>query len=222
MPNGGVIIQQRRLLSRSSSGVSWWPVCPPAMCALRRRRAFCGAIRYTFPQAASAEAICPCWSIKNGESGQWSACCPTSARRTVRCACLHAKARCSIFGSPARCSLFLWRCAAWPLTQCRRFCPCFSYRWCLPSLGCWFRWRAFSVKACTKIANRYAVRMLYPFFYPALRLCVHAWHLSYTLLENPFSVSGGRCDVRVHLPCGLRYRVRGALQYLAREIPFTL
>ena len=46
--------------------------------------------------------------------------------------------------------------------------------------------------------------------------------LSYTLLENPFSVSGGRCDVRVHLPCGLRYRVRGVLQYLAREIPFTL
>lgn len=55
-------------LSRSSSGVSWWPVCPPAMCALRRRRAFCGAIRYTFPQAASAEAICPCWSIKRGRA----------------------------------------------------------------------------------------------------------------------------------------------------------
>ena len=53
-------------------------------------------------------------------------------------------------------------------------------------------------------------------------VCVFTPDLSYTLLENPFSVSGGRCDVRVHLPCGLRYRVRGALQYLAREIPFTL
>ena len=44
--------------------------------------------------------------------------------------------------------------------------------------------------------------------------------IAYTLLENPFSVSAGRCDVLLHLPCGLRCRVRGALQYLARELPF--
>lgn len=78
----------------------------------------------------------------------------------------------------------------------------------------------FSVKACTK-RQPHAVRMLYPFF-TRHEVCVFTPDLSYTLLENPFSVSGGRCDVRVHLPCGLQYRVRGVLQYLAREIPFTL
>lgn len=53
-------------------------------------------------------------------------------------------------------------------------------------------------------------------------VCVLTPDLAYTITENPFSVSGGRCDLRVHLPCGVNYRVRGVLQYLAREIPFTL
>ena len=72
-----------------------------------------------------------------------------------------------------------------------------------------------------KNANR-TLSVCYTRFFTRHEVCVFTPDLSYTLLENPFSVSGGRCDVRVHLPCGLRYRVRGALQYLAREIPFTL
>ena len=59
-------------------------------------------------------------------------------------------------------------------------------------------------------------------FFTRHEVCVLTPDLAYTITENPFSVSGGRCDLRVHLPCGVRYRVRGALQYLAREIPFTL
>lgn len=59
-------------------------------------------------------------------------------------------------------------------------------------------------------------------FFTRHEVCVLTQDLAYTILENPFSVSGGRCDLWVHLPCGLRYRVRGALQYLARSIPFTI
>lgn len=59
-------------------------------------------------------------------------------------------------------------------------------------------------------------------FFTRHEVCVLTQDLAYTITENPFSVSGGRCDLRVHLPCGVNYRVRGALQYLAREIPFTL
>ena len=59
-------------------------------------------------------------------------------------------------------------------------------------------------------------------FFTRHEVCVLTQDLAYTITENPFSVSGGRCDLRVHLPCGVRCRVRGALQYLAREIPFTL
>lgn len=72
-----------------------------------------------------------------------------------------------------------------------------------------------------KNANR-TLSVCYTRFFTRHEVCVFTPDLSYTLLENPFSVSGGRCDVRVHLPCGLQYRVRGVLQYLAREIPFTL
>lgn len=72
-----------------------------------------------------------------------------------------------------------------------------------------------------KNANR-TLSVCYTRFFTRHEVCVFTLDLSYTLLENPFSVSGGRCDVRVHLPCGLQYRVRGVLQYLAREIPFTL
>ena len=143
----------------------------------------------------------PVLVYKKGKSGQWSACCPTSARRTVRCACLHAKARCSIFGSPARCSLFLWRCAAWPLTQCRRFCPCFSYRWCLPLAGLLVSLEGFFREGLHKNANR-TLSVCYTRFLPGMRFCVFTPDLSYTLLENPFSVSGGRCDVGCTCPAG--------------------
>lgn len=53
-------------------------------------------------------------------------------------------------------------------------------------------------------------------------ICVFTPDLAYTITENPFSVSRGRCDVHIHLPCSLRYKVRGALKYLAQDIPFTL
>lgn len=59
-------------------------------------------------------------------------------------------------------------------------------------------------------------------FFTRHEVCVLTPDLAYTITENPFSVSGGRCDLQVHLPCRVRYRVRGVLQYLAREIPFTL
>ncbi len=53
-------------------------------------------------------------------------------------------------------------------------------------------------------------------------LCVFTPDLAYTLRENPFSVSRGRCDVTVHLPCAVHVTVRSVLKYLAQEIPFTL
>ena len=188
-------------LSRSSSGVSWWPVCPPAICALRRRRAFCGAIRYTFPQAASAEAICPCWSIKKGKSGQWSACCPTSARRTVRCACLHAKkpgavslaarhAARSFFGAVRR---GLLRNAADSAHAFRTggACP----RWAAGFVGGFFR------EGLHKNANR-TLSVCYTRFLPGMRFVCSRRIFPYTLLENPFSVSGGRSTCGCTCPAG--------------------
>lgn len=53
-------------------------------------------------------------------------------------------------------------------------------------------------------------------------VCVFTPDIAYTLFEHPFAVSGGWCDVYVHLPCRARYRVRGVLQYVARSLPFTL
>ena len=53
-------------------------------------------------------------------------------------------------------------------------------------------------------------------------VCVLTPDLAYTLFETPFATSGGRCDVTVHLPCGLRYKVRGVLKYAVQELPFTL
>jgi len=58
-------------------------------------------------------------------------------------------------------------------------------------------------------------------FFTRHEVCVLTPDIAYTITENPFSVSGGRCDLRVHLPCGVRYRVRGVLRYLAQEIPFA-
>lgn len=72
-----------------------------------------------------------------------------------------------------------------------------------------------------KNANR-TLSVCFTRFLTRHEACVFTPDLAYTLTENPFSISGGRCDVCVHLPCGLRWRVRGVLQYLAREIPFTL
>ncbi len=59
-------------------------------------------------------------------------------------------------------------------------------------------------------------------FFTRHDLCVFTQDLAYTIRENPFSVSRGRCDVQVHLPCALHFTVRGVLKYLAQEIPFTL
>lgn len=208
-------------LSRSSSGVSWWPVCPPAMCALRRQRAFCGAIRYTFPQAASAEAICPCWSIKKGKSGQWSACCPTSARgRSAVHACTQKPGAVSL-AAPARCSLFLWLLCgvasyAMPQILPMLFVPV------VPALaGLLVSLEAFSVKACTKTPTARCPYVI-PVFLPGMRFVCSRRIFPIRCWKTHFPSAGGRCDVRVHLPCGLQYRVRGVLQYLAREIPFTL
>lgn len=62
--------------------------------------------------------------------------------------------------------------------------------------------------------------MCFTRFFTRHEVCVLTRDAAYTITENPFSVSGGRCDLRVHLPCGVRFRVRGVLQYLARELPF--
>ena len=63
--------------------------------------------------------------------------------------------------------------------------------------------------------------MCFTRFFTRHEVCVLTPDIAYTITENPFSVSGGRCDLRVHLPCGVRYRVRGVLRYLAQEIPFA-
>lgn len=72
-----------------------------------------------------------------------------------------------------------------------------------------------------KNKNR-TLSVCYTRFFTRHEVCVFTQDVAYTLLENPFSVSGGRCDVRVHLPGRRRLRVRGALRYQAAEIPFTL
>ena len=59
-------------------------------------------------------------------------------------------------------------------------------------------------------------------FFTRHEVCVLTQDLAYTLFEHPFSVSEGRCDVTVCLPCRVRYRARGVLQYQARSIPFSL
>lgn len=53
-------------------------------------------------------------------------------------------------------------------------------------------------------------------------VCVFTSDISYTLTENPLSTNDGRCNVTIHLPCRLQYKVRGILQYEAKNLPFTL
>ncbi len=72
-----------------------------------------------------------------------------------------------------------------------------------------------------KNKNR-TLSVCYTRFFTRYETCVFTQDVAYTIAENPFSVSRGRCDLKVHLPGGLRCRARGVRQYLAKEIPFTL
>ncbi|MEG0166587.1 MAG: hypothetical protein RR709_01835 [Ruthenibacterium sp.] len=59
-------------------------------------------------------------------------------------------------------------------------------------------------------------------FFTRHEVCVFAADTSYTLVAHSLSISAGRCDFYVHLPCRLRYHVRGILRYVADDIPFIL
>lgn len=72
-----------------------------------------------------------------------------------------------------------------------------------------------------KNANR-TLSVCYTKLFTRHEVCVLTSDLSFTLYENPFSISAGRCDVAVNLPCRRRLRVRGVLRYAAQAIPFTL
>ena len=53
-------------------------------------------------------------------------------------------------------------------------------------------------------------------------VCVLTSDLSYSILETPFGVSSGLCNLSVHLPCRVILKVRSILTFQAADIPFTL
>ena len=53
-------------------------------------------------------------------------------------------------------------------------------------------------------------------------ICVFTPDIAYTIVAHSLSISAGRCDFFVHLPCRRRYGVRGILRYVADDIPFIL
>lgn len=212
--NGGVIISkggfvtliERRILVAC---VSACDVCvtPPAR-LLRRYPVYLSA-------GASAGGDLPVLVYKKGESGQWSACCPTSARRTVRCACLHAKARCSIFGSPGTLlalSLALCGVASYAMPQ---ILPMLFVPVVLALAGLLVSLEGFFREGLLKNANR-TLSVCYTRFFTRHEVCVFTPDLSYTLLENPFSVSrrtvrrAGAPALRAAVPRARRTAISGA------------
>ncbi|MEG0911264.1 MAG: hypothetical protein RSF70_06735 [Ruthenibacterium sp.] len=59
-------------------------------------------------------------------------------------------------------------------------------------------------------------------FFTRHEVCVFSQDTAYTLVAHSLSISAGRCDFYVHLPCRLKYRVRGILRYMADDLPFIL
>lgn len=53
-------------------------------------------------------------------------------------------------------------------------------------------------------------------------VCVLTSDLSYSILETPFGISSGLCNLSVHLPCRVTMKVRSIPTFQAAEIPFTL
>ncbi len=72
-----------------------------------------------------------------------------------------------------------------------------------------------------KNSNR-TLSVCYTRFFTRHEVCAFTRDIAYTIVENPFSVSRGRCDLTIHLPSAVSCKARGVKQYLAKEIPFSL
>ena len=70
-------------------------------------------------------------------------------------------------------------------------------------------------------ANR-TLGLCFTRFFTRHEVCVLAPDVAYTTMQHPMALSAGWADLKVHLPCGLSYRVRGVVQYLAHRLAFTL
>ena len=94
--------------------------------------------------------------------------------------------------------------------------------WVLGALGCMLvSLEGLSKEGLCKNQNR-TLSVVFTRFFTRHEVCVLTQDLSYILFEHPFSISEGRCDVRVCLPSRIRYKVRGVLQFKVRGIPFSL
>ena len=59
-------------------------------------------------------------------------------------------------------------------------------------------------------------------FFTRHEVCVFTPNVAYTTYQHPLSLNAGRADFTVSLPCRLRYKARGIVQYVAHKVPFTL
>ena len=94
--------------------------------------------------------------------------------------------------------------------------------WVAGALGCMIVSLEGMVKeGFCKNKNR-TLSVVFTRFFTRHDVCVLTQDLAYSLFEHPFSISEGRCDLKVCLPGRVGYKVRGVLQFKAREIPFSL
>ena len=82
-------------------------------------------------------------------------------------------------------------------------------------------YEGFLKEGMCKNENR-SLSLVFTRFFTRHEVCIFSPDVSYTMLENPLSLSAGRCDFCVSLPCRLSYKARGVLRYQADRIPFIL
>lgn len=80
-------------------------------------------------------------------------------------------------------------------------------------------WEGYFKEGVRRNENR-TLSLVYTRFYTRHEICVFTPDVAYTTFQHPFSLSAGWADFTVSLPCGLKYRVRGVLQYVAHQMQF--